>query len=154
MKDWQSRISYLFFGLAALTIGYTLVHLITLPLWGRAKAEKARTSDLALFKSFELVPSANYQKDLATHALFSKVKEQAAPVVIGLNDLIKPYSLTGVISGGQAEALIQNNATKQTYYLKAGEDFDKFKVLEVKNHSAVIGYQNEKKELFIEGEKQ
>ena len=93
------------------------------------------------------------QQNLASHSIFNK---PAAPVVvkpIGLEDLIKPYALVGIISGGEPEALISNRTTKQTSYVRAGEEFDKLKVIKISAHSVLIGYQNEQKEIFIEGER-
>ena len=99
----------------------------------------------------QLEPLSNYEGQFSTHALFYKPKTQAvteAPAAF--DELLRPYLLTGIIQGAEPEALIRNNITKQTYFVQAGEQFDQFKMVEIKQHSAVVEYQGNQRELRLE----
>ena len=152
MRDWQSSVSSVFFIMSVLIFGYAAVEIIRFPFSLGTPSGTVSLSDLRSFHVAPLESLEKYQRDFSTHALFSKPKALPSVQIRGFEEMIKPYALVGIISGGEPEALIQNNLKKQTYYLQEGEVFDQFKLIEIKQHSVIIGYQNEQKELSIEEE--
>src|SRR3989338_1687271 len=129
MRDWQTDVSSVFFIATALVIAYALIQVMMFPFWLRSSSKASQASDLQEFRTITLEPLEGYQKDFSTHALFSKPKAVVAVQPLGINELLKSYSLMGIIHGGESEALIQNITTKQTYYVREGETFDKFQLL-------------------------
>lgn len=152
IRSWQPVASFILFLAAGCLLLYALIRLLMIPFSMQAVSSPTAASELRIFRLSHLEPLEKYQSDFSSHALFSKPKAVIQAPIRGIDELLKPYLLTGIIQGGAPEALIQNTATSQTYFLKSGETFDQFEVLEVRSHSVLIGYQNEQKELLIEGE--
>jgi hypothetical protein len=149
--DWQAGVTFIFFMLAALVAAFSVIQIVRFPFEVQVTSKSVDLSGLRRLPTSQLAPLESYQNDFSSHALFMKPKVQAPVKGPNLAELLKPYTLTGIIQGGDAEALIQNNMTKQTYYVQAGEGFDQFKVVDVRDHSVVVEFQGERKELFIEG---
>ena len=154
MRGWQSIASLVLFPISGILVAYAIVQIFVIPFSIRSGSNQAAVSDLQFFRSTSLEPVEKYQRDFSSHALFSKPKAPVAAPVLGLGTLLKPYALTGIIQGGgpEAEALIENKTTKQTYYVRRGEAFDQFKVVQISPHGILVEHQGEQKELFIEGE--
>ena len=86
----------------------------------------------------------------STHALFyipEAVTVQATEPSFA--QLLSQFELTGIIQGAEPEALIQNRSSKQTYFIQPGEQFEQFKLVEIKEHSVVVESGGKQQEMPI-----
>ncbi len=88
--------------------------------------------------------------DFSSHGLFYYPKTEVAAAGPGLDDMLRPYHLVGIIQGDKPEALIKNDLNQQTYFARAGENFDKFRVAEILTNSINVEFENHSKEIYLE----
>ncbi len=91
--------------------------------------------------------SANF----ASHGLFYYPKTEVAAAGPGLDEILKPFHLIGIIQGDKPEALIKNDLNQQTYFVRAGENFEKFRVIEILTNRIQVEFENQNKEMLLEG---
>lgn len=150
MRYWAFQISYLFFLGAILIAGYALVQIVFIPFRLHSELNPSGSGPLPSFQFVSLKPLDAYLEQFRTHALFYVPK---APEVIkksGISELVARYEVTGLIQGAEPEALIQNRASKQTYFVQAGEQFDELKLVEIREHSIMVDYGGEQMEMSIQ----
>ena len=107
------------------------------------------------YKIKELKPFSYYSEIIGKRQLFkiiasaeTKEKSKAAPAAASL-DAIKNYSLLGVISGENPQAILEDKKTKQTLYLQKGQSLGEFKVKDVQDGKIILESGGETAELSI-----
>lgn len=107
------------------------------------------------YKAKELKPFSYYSEIIGKRQLFkiiaaaeSKEKSKAAPNAASL-DAIKNYSLLGVISGENPQAIIEDKKTKQTIYLQKGQSIGELKVTDVQDGKIILESGGQTAELSI-----
>ncbi|OGW81990.1 MAG: hypothetical protein A3G33_04390 [Omnitrophica bacterium RIFCSPLOWO2_12_FULL_44_17] len=150
MRNWESLLGTLIYILAALIAALAVVQLVVTPFrLGSQKSSGHALSSIDSFRMTKLKPLEAYKSDFASHALFSKLRVAVVPKGPTIDDLLKQYSINGIIQGAVPDVLIMNNRTRQTQILSAGQSFDQFKIIQIKQHSIMVEYQGQQKELFI-----
>lgn len=151
MRGWESSASFLFLLLTGLVAVYTVIQVVMFPLGLRTSPTGIEASNLKGFRMVELEALEKYREAFSTHALFSKPKAPTSiQPVSSLDEMLKPYVLTGIVQGIEPEALIQNTLTKQTHFVQVDEQFDQLKLVEIKEHSVIVEYAGEQKELHLD----
>lgn len=150
MRDWETNFSFVFFFLTSLVGIYILIQVVMFPFAFRTNLGRTNVNNIKLFQLMQLEPLKFYQDKFSTHNLFSKPEAVITTQTSNLAQLLKPYVLIGIVRGIEPEALIQNNLTKQTLFVQADEQFDQFKLVEIKDHSILVEYGGEQQELYIE----
>lgn len=149
MRDWETNFSFVFFFLTSLVGIYILIQVVMFPFAFRTNLGRTNVNNIKLFQLMQLEPLKFYQDKFSTHNLFSKPEAVITTQTSNLAQLLKPYVLIGIVRGIEPEALIQNNLTKQTLFVQADEQFDQFKLVEIKDHSILVEYGGEQQELYI-----
>ena len=153
MRDWEISLSFVFFVLTVLIAIYMVIQMAIFPFGLRSGPRKTEVADLQLFQIRTLEPLEKYRRDFSTHALFPQQESRTGAEISGIDEALKSYMLIGVVQGIEPEALIQNRLTMQTHFVQAGESFDQFKLVKLKERGVVVEYQGEQRELNINYEK-
>ncbi|MDD4909302.1 MAG: hypothetical protein PHR44_01290 [Candidatus Omnitrophica bacterium] len=66
-----------------------------------------------------------------------------------LRELIKDLALIGIIADEEPQAIIEDRATRQSYFLKKGEGVNGLEVAEIKENKVVFEYQGERVDLYL-----
>lgn len=90
------------------------------------------------------------QRDFSAHALFYRPQAAAVAAGPGLDDMLKPFQLIGIIQGENPEALIKNQATQQTLFARKGEKFEQFTVSEIGRQSITVSLEGQSREMMLE----
>lgn len=149
MRSWESSVSFVFFSLTVLVGLYTVIQVVMFPFQFQTGLNQ-RDNHPRILEVTVLEPLNIYQEKFSTHNLFSKSRTEFAAPSTNFSELLKSYLLTGIIRAAEPEALIQNNVTKQMYFVQTGEQFDQFTLTEIKEHSILVEFQGEQLELHIE----
>lgn len=149
MRRWETILSQVFYTLAAAAVGYGIFILVMLPFNFRTKLSPADLREKESFELAKLKSAEEDQKIFSGHALFFKPVKQEAPKKMTIDQILQPYALSGIIQGASPEALIQNKSTGQTEFVREGQNYKQFKIIQIKSHSIVVAYQGEQKEMFI-----
>jgi len=72
---------------------------------------------------------------------------QVAKVQAG--ELLKDINLTGVFSGSDPQAVLENKKTQKTYYVTIGQSIEGFLVEDIQEGKVMLSYQGEKFELYL-----
>ena len=86
----------------------------------------------------------------SSHSLFYFPKGEEVVQGLGLEEMLRPYHLSGIIQGENPEALIQNQANQQTYFVRKGERFDHFEVTAIEENSIDVAFEGETKKMLLE----
>ncbi|MCF7887582.1 MAG: hypothetical protein K9L71_04145 [Candidatus Omnitrophica bacterium] len=76
-----------------------------------------------------------------------KDKEEIEKAKETLSKMAKDLKLVGISWGQDPQAMIEDPKTKKVYFLKTGDDIDKFKVEEILKSKVILSYQGETIEL-------
>ncbi len=148
-----SILSSCLIGLFTLILGYQVIEgqpVIPLPIHKNNALESLRFPSLSLKKTeiFDF-----YAKPFQKANLFKSAGEPP-PVTYqenttGFRDLIKNYSLSGIIDGDDPQAIIEDKTNGQVYYVEAGGYVGSLQVIEVRNNSVLLRYGNEEGQLTL-----
>jgi len=151
MREGPSNLYVIFFVLAGAVGAFTLIQAVSFPFRFRITSKDSAAAGTYRVETTQLEPLAAYQQEFSTHALFSKPKAAEPVRRVDLAERLKPYTLIGIVQGVEPEALIHNFETNQTHFVQAGEQFDQFKLVEIKTHSVVLEQEGEEQEIHMEG---
>ncbi|MBI4358144.1 MAG: hypothetical protein HY584_02495 [Candidatus Omnitrophica bacterium] len=150
MRQVEGAAGFVFLILTGFVALYTVFEVVQFSFALRADSARIKPIDLKGFQMIQLEPLEKYQQEFSTHALFYQPKttdpiQRVAP----LDEMLKPYVLSGIVQGVEPEALIQNTLTRQTHFVQEEEQFDQFTLVKIKEHSVVVEYNGEQKELQL-----
>ncbi len=122
-----------------------------------AQLNPAKDEDSILspdYKAKELKPFSYYSEIIGKRQLFkiiasAEAKEKPKTASAPSLDAIKNYSLMGVISGENPQAIIEDKKTKQTIYLQKGQSIGELKVTDVQDGKIILESGGETAELSI-----
>ena len=107
------------------------------------------------YKIKELKPFSYYSEIISKHQLFkiisapeTKEKSKTASTAASL-DALKNYSLLGIISGENPQAIIEDKKTKQTLYLQKGQSLGEFKISDIQDGKITLESGGQTAELSI-----
>ncbi|MBI1883653.1 MAG: hypothetical protein HYS08_05555 [Chlamydiae bacterium] len=69
--------------------------------------------------------------------------------VVGLSDLVKNLTLSGIIDGEPPEAIIEDKSTGQLYYVEKGGTVGSLEVVEVREGHVILRYGDEEGQLTL-----
>lgn len=106
------------------------------------------------YKIKELKPFSYYSETITQHQLFKiisapETKEKSKTAAAASLDAIKDYSLLGVISGENPQAIIEDKKTKQTLYLQKGQSLGEFKISDIQDGKIILESGGQAAELSI-----
>lgn len=106
------------------------------------------------YKTNELKPFSYYSAIIGKRQLFkiiasAEAKEKPKTAPGAALDSLKNYSLMGVISGENPQAIVEDKKTKQTLYLQKGQSLGEFKVKDVQDGKITLESGAETAELSI-----
>lgn len=117
----------------------------------RLKSQEADAASLFSSESlFSDGAEARKAADFTSHGLFYYPKAEVAATGPGLDEILRPFHLIGIIQGDRPEALLRNDLNQQTYFARAGENFEKFHVKEILAGSIKVEFENQIKEIYLE----
>ncbi len=92
-----------------------------------------------------------YQNSVGSRQIFLQVKgpDEPAPEESFNPELIKDLTLVGIISGENAQVIIEDRKALKTFSLNRGQAFGDFKVEEILENKAVLSYRGQKFELSL-----
>lgn len=119
-------------------------------------ASRESSGELVSFPKIEDLPSEDFQ---AYKAVFDgrdlfKTMGVPAPVIstgktFGLQDMLKNYSVSGIISGESPQAIIEDRANGQIHYVEAGEYLGSIQIVEVGSDGVLLRYGDEEARLSL-----
>lgn len=99
-------------------------------------------------------PVSHYLDIVARHNLF-KIYEGPAksdghiPVKAGASELLSNYSLAGIVSGENPQAIIEDKKSKNTYFLNQGQYLGDFKIEEILEGKVILELKGQRFELSL-----
>jgi len=150
--SWPEKFGRLLSIIAIILIVYLVILILTTPFYIRRIQDVASERNLGPAQVLpELKDIASYQEVINSHSVFGIVKQKAAAPARSLCDEFKSkYSLTGIVTGSENEALFNSKAGKQTYFAKAGEVIEGVTVKNVDSHSVMLDCSGQQIEVTIE----
>jgi type II secretory pathway component PulC len=119
---------------------------IILPEITQEKITEEETGIAQRIKPYEF-----YAQSLKNRQIFSSASGQDSEKPKGaLNaDLTKDFSLIGIISGENPQAVIEDKKTEKSYYVTKGQFIGEFKVEEIQEGKIILNYNGQKFELYL-----
>jgi len=149
---WQDKVALLFYFLSLIILGYLIFSMLASPFYFqklgvlRSDQEIVGLRDLPELQSLEV-----YQQTVNAHPIFGAAKQEvAAASKDPCDDFSQVFSLSGIVQGGQSEAIFLNKRTRQTYFTAAGDSLENVKIQKIQEHSVTIACAGEEKEILIE----
>ena len=101
-------------------------------------------------RSSQLAPLEEFQKKIETrNPFFSFDLPKQTQQQTGIDEKIKKISLIGVVTSGIPEAILKDNESNQTYFIKRGQRLRDLEVKEIRKDSIVLKCGKDEKEIFI-----
>lgn len=105
-------------------------------------------------EKFQVLPFSHYAEIISKRNLFkvpaeSQAQDKNMPIKIGPYELLKSYSLAGVVSGENPQAIIEDTASKKTYFLNKGQYLGDFKIDDIKEGKVILELRGQRFELSL-----
>ncbi|MBI4372789.1 MAG: hypothetical protein HY585_03585 [Candidatus Omnitrophica bacterium] len=149
MMTWASKLTIVFFAAALFFILAAAYEAVRLPLRIGFPPRIPSADEILEPGLGELKPLSHYEREFAAHTLFARVRPETGAPVATFAEQLSKYSLTGLVQGDQPEAIIQDKTTQQIHFVQIGESFDEFTLIEIKPHSVVVEFHEDRAELTI-----
>jgi len=144
-----------FLVLSVILLGYSIVGFV----FGRPDIRKVREKSLLIKEEqpagedlFQARPFLHYLEMVRRRNIFSPIalKEDEKPEVKEkkLLEMSANLILVGISLEKEPVAMIEDTKAKKTYFLKAGDTINKFKVDTISNDRVILSYQGDKIELM------
>ena len=150
--NWFERLPFLIDIISVILLFYFAVLLVTTPFYlGRIRESESKKaiSQSELAQSLKSLDS--YVSILSTHPLFGIMKQAVtAPARSACDDFKTKYLLAGIVSGEENEAILNDRATRDTRFIKTGENIDGAVIQSIKPQSIVLDCSGKQLELAIE----
>lgn len=123
-------------------IGFKKINAGNIPL-GRNTAFRA-TAHL------EIKPFQYYRDGIANRQIFKIASGVSdAPVNVPKVEAIRDFSLVGIISGKNPQAIVQDSKTQKTYYLNKGQAIGEYSVEDILPDKIILNSAGQRYELFL-----
>lgn len=149
---WQDRVSFLFFAIALLILVYLVVSMLTSPFYFQKLGTMQADQNLMGLRDLPELQSVDvYNRVVEAHPLFGTLKEEVAAVSKSpCDDFSQIYSLSGIVQGGQNEAIFMNKRTRQTLFAAPGDELENVTIRAIEDHSVRIACAGDEREIMIE----
>ena len=132
---------------------YFVILLFTTPFYLHRMQEpevKKSSSNNSYAQSFQ---DLNYYASIVeAHPLFGVKQQQVIqPTRSACDDFKTKYLLSGIVSGNENEAILNDRSTKETRFVKAGENLDGVAIDQIKTNSVLLNCSGKQLEIAIEG---
>ena len=100
-------------------------------------------------------PFSYYNDIIAKHQLFKIIggletkAQKTSPGAPLAAELLRNYSLIGIVGGEDPQAIIEDKNAKQTYYLKKGQPLGEYKVRDIQEGKVILENDGQTAELSI-----
>ena len=100
-------------------------------------------------------PFSYYNDIIGKHQLFKIIggqegkTQKTSPGAPLAAELLKNYSLIGVVGGDDPQAIIEDKKAKQTYYLKKGQPLGEYKIRNIQDGRVILENDGQTAELSI-----
>lgn len=146
------KIIPIFFVISCIYLVYSFIY----PRFSLKQVElpKLATTEIAELKTEPVQPAKpleSYLKDIKSRQIFSGVAGKEIEGSIGsINaDLIKDINLVGIISGENAQAVIEDKKAQKTYYVSEGQFIGEFQVEDIQEAKIILSYKGQRFELYL-----
>lgn len=136
---------------ALLVMVKTLFSLKSLPLDTSAVNERAQREEAG----YQPKPFSYYLECISRQNLFKLLARNVKQENVALKPQISPlellanYSLSGVINGAPAQAIIEDKKAQKTYFLSRGQSLGEFKIDQILDGKVVLELNGQKFELNL-----
>ncbi|MBM3251575.1 MAG: hypothetical protein FJZ11_02170 [Candidatus Omnitrophica bacterium] len=92
-----------------------------------------------------------YNKQFAKRDIFvaPSIEKQADVSPLGSQQAIKNFKLVGIVLDKKPEAILENNVTKETYFLNKGDKLDSIQIKEILESKVILLYGGDEIELEL-----
>ncbi len=110
--------------------------------------------DLPVRKTVAPETFDSYQKAFQERNLFKTIGtpppiSTSTEKALGLTELSRNLSLSGIISGDKPQAVIEDRSNNQIYYVQSGDQVGPIQVVQVNNSSVLLRYGDEERQLTL-----
>ncbi len=148
---WQDRASFLFFLAALVVFGYLIFAMLSSPFYFQKLGSMHPEQEVMGLRDLpELQPIDVYSQIIDAHPIFGTAKQETVVSKSPCDDFGQTFSLSGIVQGGQNEAIFVNKRTRQTHFVTAGNDLEGVSIQLIQNHSVIIRCAGDEKEILIE----
>lgn len=149
---WQDKASFLFYFLSLVVLGYLVFSMLASPFYFQKLGTMRPNQEIVGLRDLpELQPLETYQQVVDAHPIFGAAKQEVTAVSKNpCDDFSQNFSLSGIVQGGQSEAIFLNKRTRQTNFVVAGDSLENVTVQEIRGHSVVVACAGSEKEIMIE----
>lgn len=148
---WLERLP-LFVNLISIgVIGYLVVLIVTTPFYlSRLRNPEAKKETSQIGLNGMAQDLSVYLSVLEKHPLFGNIKQAEGPVRSACSEFKTKYTLSGIVTGGENEAILNEKAGSKTRFVKTGEVIDGVTIEAIKPQSIVLNCSGEQVEAAIE----
>ena len=149
---WQEYVAFLIYSASLVIFCYLIFMMLSSPLYFPKLGSLQLQKDIDALGSLpKLQPLDVYQQVLDGHPIFGSLKQEVpAASKNPCDDFIQNFSLSGIVQGGNNEAIFLNKRTRQTYFLSAGDDLENISIRTISEHSVIVVCAGKEKEILIE----
>jgi len=150
---WPLWLSYVMYALSLAVGVYTIFLMVTTPFYVRQQLNVLPHSNLPSIDSLPVLKDVNaYRALLEQHPLFGiKTKEVAAPARSACDEFQQKFVLSGIITGGQSEALFTSKVGDRTHFSHVGESIGGVTIEAIQSQSILISCSGKQVEILMEG---
>lgn len=149
---WQERLAFLIYSASLVIICYLAYLIISSPFYfGRLGMMQLQQDSNEVRNLPQLQALEVYRSILDEHPIFGASKQEISVASKNsCDDFVQNFSLSGIVQGGENEAIFLNKRTRQTNFVTAGGNLDNITVQTIKEHSVIIACADKEKEILIE----
>lgn len=138
-----TSIAILFFAFQMLTLVLTYI----LPF----QSVEALAVSIPKITASSLESLEGFQKKMEVRNLFfAPKKPEETPKAAGIEEKLQDLSLIGVVTSDEPEAIVKDNRSDQTYFVRGGQKIRDIEVKEVKSGSVILKAGDEEREIFLD----
>lgn len=112
---------------------------------------KQTAADISLQGQAEKKPITFYQTTMTEKHIFASSGQAEAdkPLGIASGDMVKDFSLVGIISGANPQAIVEDKKSQKTYYVNKGQAVGEFQVEDILEGKIILNYNGQRYELYL-----
>ena len=147
---------FIFWSLLVIVIVFVSVRMAAITGPSKSSSQRAfikKYSGLDKEK-FQILPFSYYAEIISKRNLFKvpaqfQAQDKNMPVKTAPSELLKSYSLSGVITGENPQAIIEDSASKKTYFLNKGQYLGDFKIDDIIEGKVILELRGQRFELSL-----
>ncbi len=99
----------------------------------------------------DIKPFEYYRGGIAGRQVFKAASAGSADAAVSVagSESIRDFTLVGIISGDNPQAIIQENKTQKTYYLNKGQAIEEYMIEDVLSDKVILNAGGQRYELFL-----